>query len=390
MMRRYFMSVFRREVDIIRHDRNIIIVLFLAPVVYALFLGTILIKKVETDIPIVVVDTDRSELSRTLVRYLDSHQLLKVSEVLSDFEVARDNLVENKMQAIVYIPDGFESTLKSGQATDLAVYLNTARFLPSNDINKAVNEVVLTMAAGIRLKYFQTQGMNTREATELVQPLKADTRQLFNISESYGEFLLPGLLLLILQQTLLFGLALSIAREREQNTLKVLISMAGKNSLIAVLGKGAPYFILYASYSLFSLGVFFVLFQLNVLGSVSALAVLLILFLISIIGFTFWISSFLKKEIQALQFLVFTSMPLFLISGYSWPVWSMPLPLQILTQLFPSTPFFQAFVRVTQMGAGWVHILPDILHLLILAAGWTAMALWRINHLTRSRHKLSN
>ncbi|HOP08362.1 MAG TPA: ABC transporter permease [candidate division Zixibacteria bacterium] len=383
MMWRYFMSVFRREVDIIRHDRNIIIVLFLAPVVYALFLGTILIQKVETDIPIVVVDNDHSEISRTLIRYLDSNRLLKVSEVSSDFEAARANILKNEVQAIIYIPDDFGSVLKSGQAVDLAVYLNTARFLPSNDINKGVNEVALTMGAGIRLKYFQAQGINTEEATELVQPLRDDTRSLFNISESYGEFLLPGLLLLILQQTLLFGLALSIAREREQNTMKTLVDLAGGNSLTAILGKGAPYFILYASYTLFSLGVFFVLFHLSLLGSLSALAVLLILFLISIIAFTFCISSFLKKEIQALQFLVFTSMPLFLISGYSWPIWSMPRPLQVFTQLLPSTQPFLVFVRITQMGAGWGQVLPDLLFILVLTVGWMALAQWRVKCLSK-------
>ncbi len=384
MIRRYFMSVFWREVDIIRHDRNIMIVLLLAPVAYALFLGTIFIAKIETNIPIIVIDNDHSELSRTLVRDLDSHQLLKVSEVSSDFEMARRDIIESDIQAIVYIPYDFEAVLKSGRAVDLQVYLNTARFLPSNDINKAVSAVALTIAAGIRLRYFQAKGMNTEEAEELVQPLRDDIRPLFNIAESYGDFLLPGLLVLILQQTLLFGFALSIAREREKNTLTTLMDMAGGNSLTAVLGKGAPYLVLYASYTIFSFVVFFALFKLNVSGSLSALTVLLALFLISLIGFSTWISSFFKKEIQALQFLVFTSMPLFLMSGYAWPVWSMPWPLRALTQLFPSTPLFNAFVLVAQTGAGWEHIMPYLFHLLALTIIWIAMAQWRIRRLSKS------
>ena len=167
-------------------------------------------------------------------------------------------------------------------------------------------------------------------------------------------------------------------------TLASLNTDSGGSSLVAVLGKGAPYFLLYSSYTIFSLVVFFSLFSLNVLGSISALAVLITLFLIAIIGFAVFVSSFFKQEIQALQFLVFSSMPLFLLSGYSWPVWAMPWPLRAITQLLPSTPLFQVFVRVTQMGAGWQHIWPDLLHLLILAIGWIAVAQWRIRHLSKS------
>jgi len=377
-------AVFRRETDIIRHDRNIFIVLFLAPVAYALFLGTIFINKVETNVPIIVIDNDRTSISRSLIRSFDSHQRLLVTGVEPDFEAAKEDIIESRAQAIVYIPRDFEAGMKSGQASNLEIYLNTARFLPSNDIYKAVNEVALTMAAGIRLRYFQTRGFGTDQAADLVQPLSGEVRPLFNVTESYGNFLLPGLLVLILQQTLLFGLSMSIARERETMTLTSLFTASGGNSLVAVMGKGIPYFLLYVSYTIFSLVVFFSILSLDVLGSLSALAALMVLFLIAVIGFAVFVSSFFKREIQALQFLIFSSLPLFLLSGYSWPVWAMPWPLRAVTQLLPGTPLFQTFVRVTQMGAGWQHILPDLLHLLILAFIWMALASWRIRQLRKS------
>jgi len=380
---RNLVAVFRRETEIILHDRNIIIVLLLAPVVYALFLGTIFNNKIETDVPIVVVDDDRTGISRTLIRSLDSQQSLQVTEIVPGFQLAEEEIVDSKAQAIVFIPRDFEGGLKSGRAVNLEVYLNTSRFLPSNDINKAVSEVVLTISAGIRLKYFQTKGLSTEQAQKLVQPVSGDIRPLFNVTDSYGDFLLPGLFILILQQTLLFGLSLSVAREREMKTFASLNAASGQNSLVSVLGKGAPYFLLYSSYTIFLLAVFFSIFRLSVLGSVSALVALMAVFLIAIIGFAVFVSSFFKQEIQALQFLVFSSMPLFLMSGYSWPVWAMPWPLRAITYLLPSTPLFQTFVRVTQMGAGWQHIWPDLLHLLILAIGWIVLAQWRIRRLCK-------
>jgi len=85
---RTWRRTFRRELGLIRQDRNIITVLMLAPAVYAIFLGTIFVHKGETDIPIVVVDNAHTEISRTLIRSLDAHQLLKVTAVLGDFEAA--------------------------------------------------------------------------------------------------------------------------------------------------------------------------------------------------------------------------------------------------------------------------------------------------------------
>ena len=389
MSMKNFRSVVRREIDIIRHDRNLIIVILLAPVVYALFLGSIFTQKIETDIPIVIVDNDRSEISRTLIRDLDAHQLLKVSSMTPNFDSARGEVIDAKAQAIVFIPRDFESGLKSGKAVDLPVYLNTARFLPSNDVNKAVSEVALTMAAGVRVKYYLMKGLNIDEATEMTQPLKGDIRPLFNTLDSYGDFLLPGLFVLILQQTLLFGLSMSVARERELKTLKSLSEKSGGNYMVAVLGKGLPYLILYGSYIIFSLVVLFSLFNLNTEGSYSALAVLLFLFFSGIVGFAIFISSFFKKEIQALQFLVFSSMPLFLISGYSWPVWSMPWPLQVLNQFSPGTPLFLSFVRITQMGAGWSDVRLEMLQLLALAIGWLILAMWRIKIVSKAENQNS-
>jgi ABC-2 type transport system permease protein len=378
MIWRNIKAIAWREVTMILGDRNILAVILLAPVVYALFLGTIFLRKQESDIPIVVVDNDRTELSRTLVRSLDASQTLAVIETNSDFEPAREAIFSGKAQAIINIPENFEQSLKSGQATDLEAYLNTARFLPSNDINKAVSEIALTMAAGVRLKYFQTKGYSGAEAKTLVQPLNGDIRPLFNTNESYGEFLLPGLLMVIFQQTLLFGLAIGIAGEREKKSISQLLNGSANNAWTALFGKGLPYFALYSSYAVFTLIVFFWFFHLNMLGNVTALAALMAIYLVAIIGFGIFIASFFTRQINALQFMVFSSMPLFLLSGYSWPVWSMPLPLRIITQFLPGTPFLLAYIRVTQMGAGWNQIVIELGQLVLLSSLWLYLAQWRL------------
>lgn len=384
MNRRIIRNLARREIDTILGDRNIMAVILLAPLVYALFLGTIFLYKQESEIPIAVVDNDKTELSRTLIRSLDASQTLNVIVTEPDFEAAQEAIYSNRIQAIVNIPGNFEKSLKSGQAADLEAYLNTTRFLPSNDMNKAFSEVALTMAAGVRFKYFQTKGYGSKQAKSLIQPLSVDIRSLFNRNESYGEFILPGLLIIIFQQTLLFGLAMTVAGEREKKTVGQLFIRSSNSGWIAIMGKGFPYFCLYSAYAVFTLAVFFRMFHLNVTGNVFALAALIAIYLIALIGFGTFISSFFTSQINALQFMVFSTMPLFLMSGYSWPIWSMPLPLRLITQMLPGTPFLLSFVRVTQMGAGLSQISRELAQLVILAVLWIFAAQWRLKTTAKS------
>jgi ABC-2 type transport system permease protein len=93
---------------------------------------------------------------------------------------------------------------------------------------------------------------------------------------------------------------------------------------------------------------------------------LTILFLLAVTYFGVFIASLFRRKIIALQVLSFTSYPIFLSCGYSWPVQAMPRPLQLLAQCYPATPFLAGFTRITQMGAGIADVQQELLHLLVL------------------------
>jgi ABC-2 type transport system permease protein len=358
-------NVFKREVHLITHDVNIISVLLLAPIFYSFFYGSIYFNKVETDVPIAVVDMDHSDISTKLTRMLDAHQLISVSEVLPDYNTAKTDLEKGNIQGIVFLPKGFESDLKSGKGADIKAYLNTTKFLVSNDINKAINEVVGTLSMSARLKYFQANGYSYDQAKEMIEPVRLDMRPMFNFTESYGDFLIPAILVLILHQTLLIGLSESIAKEREQKLLPELINYSNRNVFNAINGKGLFYFLLFSSYAFLFFVINFFVFKINFLGNAFALALLTAEMLLAVIYMSIFISSFFKRKIIALQFLTLTSYPLFLMSGYSWPMNSMPWFLQALSNTIPLTPYLNAFVRITQMGAGWNDVFPQIIQLAV-------------------------
>jgi ABC-2 type transport system permease protein len=248
-------------------------------------------------------------------------------------------------------------------------------------MNKAVNEVVQNYHKDIKMKILEMSGFSRKQADEMYDPLRVDLRNLFNPSEAYGDFIIPGILIIILQQTLLIGLSESIAREREKNLLGELLSSANGSRSAALLGKSSFYLFFYLSYSIFFFTVIFGFFKINFAGSFLLLMLFTILFLIGIIALCIFISSFFKKKLVALQVIAFTTYPLFFLSGYIWPVHSIPPALQIAAYILPAYPYLKAFTAITQMNASFSDLIPGFIHLSILAVAGIILAYIRIRYL---------
>lgn len=376
---RIIAALVRREAQLLVSCRTITTIAVLAPLFFSLFYGTIYLKKTETQVPIAVVDEDRSTLSREMIRDLDGHQMMAVTEIASDIDAAFHRFRRLDVQGIVYIPAGFQRGLARGEGADLKVYLNASRFLVANDINKAVTETAATIGAGVRLRYLQARGYSERQAMALVEPLRTDLRPVFNTTDTYGDFLLPGVLMLILQQTFLFSLSQSIGREREKKTLAELLRAAGGDTRLAMIGKGTFYLLLFGVYTMFVFAVVFSFMRLPLTGSLSALIALTVLFFLTVAAVTLWVGTYFPTEVSAFQTTLFTSYPIFLFTGYSWPLQSMPALLKGVAVLLPTTPFLQGIIRLTRRGGGWGEIGTQMLHLavLLIVAAVAAGYRWR-------------
>ena len=375
-----FKAVFRRERKIMIRDLDILVIILLSPLFYGLFYGSAYLHKTEVNVPVVVVDEDHSALSRQFIRDLDAHQLITVSRIEPSLSEAKNDLQAFRAQAVIWIPNQFEHHLKRGKQSTVKVYLNTSRFLPANDINRAVQEVAATIDAGLRIRYFESKGLNFEQAKEQFEPLQVDDRNLFNIRQTYGDFLIPGILVLILQQTLLFGLAMSVARETETRGWRTLYRQANGSVWAVISGKSVAYLLLYIGYALFFFTVYFSVFRLPFRGNYGTFILMTLIFLITVTYISVFVGTLFERKIIALQFLVFTSYPIFLLSGFSWPVSAMPEALQWFAQLLPTTPYLQAMTRITYMGAGLEEVLPELWHLVGLGVLGLILTRLRIKH----------
>ena len=376
-----FISTIKREINIISKDRNIFTVIILVPVIYALMYGSLYWNKGEDKLAVAVVDMDRTEFSSGFIKALNNHQLINVITITGDLSEAKLKMDRMDVMGIIYIPVDAGKLLESKKSITITSYLNTTRLLVSNDINKAVNDVAAYYVNDKRNIYLKSTGYNSKEAATLVEPVKADVRAMFNKMETYGDYLIPGILALILHQTLLLGLSENIARERQNNLISEYKSVSGNNSVIALLGKTAFYFLTYFAYSILFFTLAFSIFKINLAGSLVLLLVITSLLILSAIFLSILISSFFKRKFIAIIVMAFTSYPLFFISGYVFPSYALPVPLQYFAKAFTISPFLKAYIRLTQLGAGFGNIQGEIIHICIITVVLFVLVLLRLKYL---------
>ncbi|MDR3611377.1 MAG: ABC transporter permease [Ignavibacteriaceae bacterium] len=380
--------ILKREAGIIIKDVDLKSIVILAPLFYSFFYAAIYFNKAERDVPVVVIDMDRSTLSKKLTKNIDANEFLKVTGDVLDYNGAKDLIYNETVQAAIIIPKGFESSVKSYKGSSVKLLINSTRFLVSNDINKAMNEVLLNFNNDIKIVALQQNVSNYHQAVIVSEPLKEEVKFLGNPFETYGDFLIPALLVLIIQQTLLMGISESVSRERELGTLGDLFSKSNYSVSASVIGKGMFYFLLFGSYSLLFYTLHFRLFSINQKGSWLLVFFMTFLFLFSVICFGIIIASFIKRKLLALQIMAITSYPIFFLSGYSWPVKNMPVVLQAISQFIPFTPFINAFIRITQLGAGLYDVIPQILQLILLSLIGCIIAYFRMKYILTKDHNV--
>lgn len=369
-----------REASLVAKDHSLLLTLLIAPLLYAFFYGSIYINKEEQNVKLAVVDDDHSRLSRLLQQNIDNSPTVELIH-FPNLEEAKEHMYRGNCQGYFYIPKGTESNLLSLKQSNVVLAVNAARFLPSSDILMSVQQICLTIGAGVRLQYYQkSEGMSSTIAMQNVMPVNLDYRPLFNERSSYGAFLLPGLLALILQQTLLIGLSESVAGERQHSAIKEWLK-GGVST--GIWGKGLFYLFLFSAYAFFFLNVNYSLLNLPMRGNGFELSLLLVLLILTLIPMAQFIGSLFKSQLLCLQMMAFSTYPIFLITGYSWPFESLPVAIQWLSKLLPTTPFIQIYTSIVQSGASLWANPGALIHLMLLWCFYSAIAYLRLNMLRK-------
>ena len=283
---------------------------------------------------------------------------MKVAYHCNSIDEARELIGKQVVRGVVYIPTDFATNINRMEQSHISVYCDMAFILTY----KAIYQTATAVSAEINkeIQVHVSGNYTQREDEVSTQPLAFDEVAIFNPTGGYGNFIIPGVLMLIIQQTLLLGIGLSAGTARESNRYRDLVPVSRHYNGIfrIVLGKSLCYFMVYAVMAAWLTMVVPRLFHFVTLLEWHSLLGLMVPYLLACIFFGMMISCMVKYRENVMLLIVFMSVPLLFLSGISWPQSSLPGAWQSVAYLFPSTFGVRGFVRLNSMGA----TLADIEH----------------------------
>lgn len=357
---------FRATLQAVFADPSARTVMIGAVLLYSFFYPAAYRHQVASELPIAVVDADRSTTSRELIRHIDALRAVRVVAQPADLAQARAQLEAGQVDGIVLVPARLERDILRGGSGQLVLFGNGAYLSRASAILNGLAEGITAFARRQAVRQAAFMGPPQAAPIELVQ------RPLYNTREGYGSSVVPGVAELIVHQTLLLGIGLLLGSRRAQLGRRLhfdaptQLGMALAFLLVAVCG-----LLYYAGFSAWAQ-------DYPRGGNVPGLLLAVLLFALATVPFGLFVGSFFTTRERAFQYVTAVSIPLFFLSNLSWPALASPPALVALAKLLPTTPGINAIVRTQQMGAQLPEVASDLLNLLLLALLYGVLAAWRL------------
>lgn len=343
--------IWKQEFRTTFRDQGVLIFFILVPLVYPLIYAFIYTNETIREVPTAVVDNSRSSLSREYLRKVDASPETSIVAYCADMEEAKLMLKDRKAYGIIYIPAHFSDDIAQGKQTQVSIFCDMSGLLYYKALLTANTNVSLEMNTDIKM---ERAGNTTARQDEITAyPIEYEDVAIFNPTNGFAAFLIPAVLMLIIQQTLLLGIGLSAGTAREQNRFKDLVPINRhyNGTLRIVMGKGLSYFMVYSLVAVYILCVVPRLFSLNQIAIPGVLTLFTLPYLAACIFFSMTASIAIRNRETCMLLFVFTSVPLLFLSGISWPGAAMPAFWRYFSYIFPSTFGINGYVRINSMGA---------------------------------------
>ena len=343
--------IWKQEFRTTFRDQGVLIFFVLVPLVYPLIYSFIYTNETIREVPTVVVDDSRSSLSREYLRKVDASPETSIVAYCADMEEAKLMLKDRKAYGIIYIPAHFSDDIVQGKQTQVSIFCDMSGLLYYKALLTANTNVSLAMNAAIKME--RAGNTTARQDKITAYPIEYEDVAIFNPTNGFAAFLIPAVLILIIQQTLLLGIGLSAGTAREHNQFKDLVPINRhyNGTLRIVMGKGLSYFMVYSLVAVYILCVVPRLFSLNQIAIPGVLTLFTLPYLTACIFFAMTASIAIRNRETCMLLFVFTSVPLLFLSGISWPGSAMPSFWKYFSYLFPSTFGINGYVRINSMGA---------------------------------------
>jgi ABC-2 type transport system permease protein len=350
------LSVARKEVIHILRDRQTLMMTLFFPIVELVMLGYAIDTNVR-NINTVILDQARTQESRALLRQFENSDDFNIVGLVGSDREMQDWIVRGKARVGIKIPENYSRRLLAGQTAQFQVLVDGTVSSVAGQALGTSNAIALRDSLG------RVLGKDT-SVTAL--PIESKPRVLFNPDMHSASFFVPGLMVVLCQMMAITLSANAIVREKEKGTLEQLFMTPVRPGEL-ILGKLTPYFVLtfveFCGIALLAR----LVFQVPMNGPFMTLLLITVPFVLAMLAWGLWVSTKVETRDAAMQTAMGSIMPCIFLSGYVFPLDSLPAPFWWVAQLIPTTWLIDAARGVILRGAGRWDLWPHAVVLWVMA-----------------------
>jgi len=353
-------AVTRKEIYHLVRDYRSLILAFAIPLFLIFLFGYALSLDVD-NIKTAVVDQDRSDLSREFIRRLDASSYFHVQQELRDSNEAADSLDQGEVMLAVIIPPKWAAQLRSDRSTPLQILLDGSDPNFSNITRGYISGFVELYNQRLLSRFLNRHGM-----TPIHPPVEARIRVWFNEDLESRNFIIPGIIALIIMIAGAMLTSLVIAREYENGTMETIKSLP-LNALEFLLGKSIPYFFIALIDVLIAVFMGQFLFGIVMKSSFWLMLLASSLYILVALMLGLLISIVTKNQLLANQGAVLiTYLPSLMLSNFVFPISNMPIVLRLLTYIVPARYYINLLVSIYLKNLAVSHVWEDFAVLTVM------------------------
>lgn len=369
--------IWRQEYKMIFTDFAAIFTFFIIPIMVSTLYTYVYSNQILTNLPIAVVDEDFSPESRQLTRMIDQTEEVNTDYKTASFSEAKTWFKDHKVRGIVLIPKAFSKDLFRHKSPTVSVYCDASYMLYYRQVLRAVTLATTYMNKGIELKTLNAQGKTSAQAMQESIPVKGVAMSMYNTNSGYATFIMPAVYIIIIQYILLSGIGLLGGTRRESSRQKdSRLHIHHLSDAIAILTARVD---AYASIALLVFllvfGIILPLFALPQRGALLDVFIWMLPFVMAVSFMGIALSTFFRYREDAVMVIMMSSIPILLVSGIDWPLSDMPIWLQALASILPSTITTKGFIAISQSGSPLIEMSREWFQLWGLTAFYALLAL---------------
>lgn len=359
---------FVREVSLVLKDTGLVIFFIGLPLLYPLVYTLIYNPELVRDIPVAIVDDCRTAQSRELVRMADATEAMNVVGYAADMEEARRLMNAKECYGIMYIPDDYSRRIGRGEQGVVAFYSEMSLLMRYRSFVSALTDLQLQTGAKVRPEVLSALGASSSGQTSL--PVANESYFLGDPTQGFASFVIPGIVILILQQSILLGVTMlggtSAERRRRNGGIDPLAVDAPLTA--SMTGRMLCYLMIYVPMTIYVLHCVPLMFDLPHIGSAADYLLFIVPLLIAAVFLGMTLQIFVKERETSMLVVVFTSLVFLFLSGLTWPRYAISPLWTAVGNLIPATWGIEGFIRINSNGASLAQEARPYLSLWGLAA----------------------